>query len=274
MDFVAVQNRYAITQVAATAFTLTRVLESAPSVSGLPLSKATVTFAGAALPEAIWRKAARLFTGPVLSHYGSTEAGPAAFGDVSLIDRYPDAVGRLLPWNRVEAVDDNDRPLPAGEQGILRVRGPGMAHRYADDPAASAAAFRDGWFYPGDVGAVTIDGILRVAGRSDDLLNLGGQKIAPSTLEGVLTALPNVRDVAAAAMREPNGLPSIGVGVVADTPLDVQSMTARCREVMSTQIPVHVVQIDAIPRNEAGKILRRELAASISSARAKIAIVP
>jgi acyl-coenzyme A synthetase/AMP-(fatty) acid ligase len=269
-DFLATQDRSAVTQVFATAFTLARLLESVPAYSRVALSRATVTFSGAALPEPIWRKATRVFASPVLSNFGSTEGGPAAFGDIALLDQYPDAVGRKLPWVRLEAVDENDRPLSAGEQGVLRVRTPGMARGYHDDPAATAEVFRDGWFYPGDVGTVTLDGIVRVIGRNDDLLNFGGQKIAPSGLETVLAGAPNVRDVAAAALLDPNGVPSVGIAVVASGPIDQQSLAARCRGLVPPQLALHVVQLDAIPRNEMGKILRRELAARICAARSDV----
>jgi acyl-coenzyme A synthetase/AMP-(fatty) acid ligase len=258
-----------VTQAVLSTFDLTNLLSSLPPMVQSALAQTAVTFAGGALPEPMWRRATRLFTDPVLSQYGATEVGPVAYGDHSLLEKHPGAVGRLLPWVRMEAVDENDRPLPAGEQGILRTRAPGMTHRYLDDPAASVAAFRGGWFYPGDVGTVSLEGVVQVIGRSDDVMNIGGAKIAPVKLESLVAGTANIRDVAATAVQEPNGEQFVAVGIVADTPIDRESLAARCREVVPSQVPIYVLQMEAIPRNDSGKILRRELGARISTSRAK-----
>jgi acyl-coenzyme A synthetase/AMP-(fatty) acid ligase len=76
--------------------------------------------------------------------------------------------------------------------------------------------------------------------------------------------------VGVVALQEPDGAPSIGIAVVIDKPVDRNALTARCRAAVPRQLPIHIVQLDAIPRNEGGKILRRELATRISAARAHV----
>ncbi len=266
-DLAATLDRFVATHAVASTFTWTKILASAPQFIGAGVCRAAVTFAGAALPEPVWRKAARIFAGPVVSHYGASELGPIAFGEFALLAQYPDAVGRLVPWAQVEAVDDENKPLPVGEQGVLRMRSPGMSNEYADDPAATAASFRDGWFYPGDVGLVTDDGILRVVGRDDEMLNIGGGKVAPSKLEAVVAGLPHVREVAATVLHDPDGSQSVGIGIVSDVAIDEGTLVARYRQVVPRQVSLHVAQLEAIPRNENGKILRKELAQRIAATR-------
>ncbi len=266
VEFAASVERYRINETILSAYDISRLLSSAPAELPPGIAKTSAVFAGAALAESYWRKAAHLFSGVVLSNYGATETGPTAFGDHALFQQYPDAVGRVLPWVRIEAVDENDQPLPPGEQGILRVRAPGMAAGYFHDEAATAEAFRHGWFYPGDVGLVSGDGIVRLMGRSDDLLNLGGVKLAPGTIERALADAVNVRDVAAAAVRGPNGEIGVGVGIVASAPVDGDELGARCRAVVPNFLAYFIVQLEAIPRNDAGKIVRRDLAARLQAA--------
>ncbi len=93
---------------------------------------------------------------------------------------HPDAVGRVYAGVDVQAVDAEDRPLPAGTEGILRIRSELCVDRYDDDPVASAQVFRDGWFYPGDLGAVSADGRLDVTGRVTRSSTTAATRSAPT----------------------------------------------------------------------------------------------
>ena len=94
------------------------------------------------------------------------------------IERDADEVaGRPLPGVELEVVDAEDRPQPPGCGGAIRLRAPGMAEGYLDNPQQTAQRFRDGWFYPGDIARWEPDGVLRLLGRADDVVNLGGFKL-------------------------------------------------------------------------------------------------
>jgi acyl-coenzyme A synthetase/AMP-(fatty) acid ligase len=104
-----------------------------------------------------------------------------------------ETVGRPHPGVELEIVNERGEPVPEGESGEIRVRVPGMASGYVDDPAASAAHFRDGWFQPGDLVSLTAEGALVVHGRADDVMNLNGIKIAPAEIERALERHPAVK---------------------------------------------------------------------------------
>jgi long-chain acyl-CoA synthetase len=182
-------------------------------------------------------------------------AGPADHG----LD--PDAVGPVLPGVEVRVVDEAGRALPPDEEGLLRFRSAGMVTGYLDDPEATARGFPDGWFQPGDVGRLTASGQLRVAGRRDDRMTLGVIKIMPAEIEAVAERFPGVRDCAAFA------LPSRGLGdipmlaAVAEPGVDAAALLAHCRAALGMRAPRKVVLVPALPRNAAGKVLRRDLVA-------------
>ena len=134
---------------------------------------------GAPLPPAIAR--AYLDAGLlVLQGYGLTETSPII--SFNRKDCYKlDTVGRPLPGVEVRIASD----------GEVLTRGPHVMKGYWNDPAATAEAIRDGWFYTGDLGELDADGFLRITGRKKDLLVLSnGKKVAPSFVEGLLLADP------------------------------------------------------------------------------------
>ena len=104
------------------------------------------------------------FAPELIDCYGSSEACFLARGPSELKIKAPQYVGRLTPWAEGEAVDENDKPLPPGTVGRLRFRNMAMADGYLGDEAATAKYFKNGWFYPGDLGMVTIQGLLALGG--------------------------------------------------------------------------------------------------------------
>src|SRR6185436_651585 len=132
------------------------------------------------------------------------ETGLTALGDPQLRRTRPDVTGRLAPWIEAQAVDESDRPLPDGEGGILRYRSPHFVREYYDDPEASARAFRGGWFYPGDIGTVA-GRLLTLHSRVDDVINLGGLKVNPNSVEAVLVQHPGVAEAGVFATARANG---------------------------------------------------------------------
>jgi acyl-coenzyme A synthetase/AMP-(fatty) acid ligase len=180
---------------------------------------------------------------------------------MALIEDIPGAVGFLHPGVQAQVVDEADRPLPSGAEGLLRVRTPGQALGYRNDPVATARHFRDGWFYPGDVGRITAEGLLIVTGRASDVINLGGRKVAPDIIERVLEDLPEVREAAAFGVPGQNEIVELWAAVVADGPLDARALAGHLSARLGPNAPAYLLQVSALPRNANGKLLRQELAA-------------
>ena len=99
----------------------------------------------------------------------------------------------------VEIIDDQHRPVVAGTVGAIRYRGGSVAESYYRNPEESATAFRDGWYYPGDLGRFDTDGFLYLTGRSKDMIIRGGVNIYPAEIEQTLATHPAVAEAAVVA---------------------------------------------------------------------------
>lgn len=221
---------------------------------------------GGLLSPAERDRARALLSPHLLTRYGASETGAVAVADADVHARAPGAVGRMLPWNRAQAVDESDRPLAAGERGFLRFQGAEIHEGYYDDPEASAMAFRDGWFYPGDIGRVTADGLLFVEGRLDEMLNVGGQKVNANDVDAALLAQPGVVEAAAFVGRAPDGAAVLLAAVVAPERFDEGALIEGCRTKLGVG-PARIARVRALPRNAGGKVDRGEL-----SRRARVSV--
>jgi long-chain acyl-CoA synthetase len=216
--------------------------------------------ATAALPASALAGVRRRISANVYIGYGANESGMIAVSTPAMLDACPDAVGRPLDGIELQVVDDEHRPLAAGATGHIRLRGPHIRPAYmgADAPD-QASQFRDGWFYPGDIGAMNGDGLLFLKGRADDVMNFDGIMISPSEIESVLREHPVVVDVAAFALpsHEHQHIPA--VAIVSDEPLQIDELSRFCAAQLGLRAPRYFFRIDAIPRNSMGKILRHRL---------------
>jgi acyl-coenzyme A synthetase/AMP-(fatty) acid ligase len=240
--------------------TLERIAASVPAGGGPLPSLESIEVSGSHLPIPLYELARQRVCPNIISSYGGTESGHVASAPMSVLRDHPGAVGYVHPGIEVQAVDADDTPLPPGREGILRVRTGNGASAYIGDPVASARVFKDGWLYPGDVGAVSSDGLLTVAGRAGELINSGGNKVSPRVIEDVLLSFAGVREAAAFGVPDSLGLTRIWAAMVVDRPVDGAALHAFCVARLGNVAPKHVMKMDTLPRNESGKILRTELA--------------
>jgi cyclohexanecarboxylate-CoA ligase len=172
--------------------------EDFASVRLLCLSGTTVAPALARAVEA------RLPRGRVVQLWGMSELQAGAY---ALPDDPPglrhETAGRAAPRTGLRVVDDAGAPLPAGVEGRLEVRGPSVFAGYLDNPEATAAAFRDGWFDTGDTALLRTDGALVLTGRVKELIDRGGVKFNPVDVETLLESVPGVGRCALAPMPDP-----------------------------------------------------------------------
>jgi acyl-CoA synthetase (AMP-forming)/AMP-acid ligase II len=184
-----------------------------------------------------------------------------ASAPVQALTHIPGAAGYVLPDMTMEAVDAAGNVLPSGQNGLLRTRSPCGVAGYLGDEAATRAVFRDGWFYSGDIGTVTPDGMLIIAGREKSVVNLGGDKINPELLERVLTAFAAVADAAAFAIPNRLGIDELWAAVVwRGGAADEKALRAHCESNLPVNFrPMHYLTVAALARNDAGKLDRRRL---------------
>ncbi len=165
----------------------------------------SIVSSGGLLPKSLSERVLGTMCQRLFSSYGATETGTIAFAPAQMIADVPGAVGFVTPGAEVEIVDASDNPLAAGKEGIVRTRTAQMVDGYVGNPEATARAFRNGWFYPGDIGSLTADGMLLIRGREASVLNIGGDKVKPELVEEALTAFAGVDQAAAFIAQERHG---------------------------------------------------------------------
>lgn len=202
-----------------------------------------------------------------LGWWGMTET--IAHGSVGSI-HHPDAplsMGRPSPGYRLHVLDETRRPVAPGGIGDLYVEGqPGVSLflEYADDPAATAAAFtEDGLFITGDRVRLGEDGWLYFADRSKDMLKVGGENVAASEIERVISTVPGVSEVAVVGMPHPM-LDEVPVAFVlapnGESEALEQKITEACeRNLAAFKRPRLIRFVESLPRSTLEKIAKAEL---------------
>ena len=183
-------------------------------------------------------------------YYGLVEVGPCTFNDGTV----PGSLGAPLEGTSLIVTGDAGEPLSAGEAGQVRVKTPSMASGYLDGggPPFSENLDADGYYRTKDRAAVTPEGVLRLMGRMDELVNVAGRKISPAEVERVLRTLPGVQD---ALVR---GEVADGRAILAAY---VESQSVQRQEVVDFcvarlapyKIPQRIAVLAALPRSATGK---------------------
>ncbi|HEY4407989.1 MAG TPA: class I adenylate-forming enzyme family protein [Xanthobacteraceae bacterium] len=196
----------------------------------------------------------------LIAAYGSTEASMSATAHAHEIADMARAVGFVTPGVAVQVVDATGTMLGAGAEGYIRIRSEFAVDGYLGKPEASANIFRDGWFYPGDIGTLSPDGLLAISGREQTVLNLGGDKINPETVELALSQFKGIVEAAVCSAPNELGNNEIFALVVSREKLDERQLRTHCEaRLPRTFVPVKFLPIDSLPHNEMGKIDRRQL---------------
>ena len=247
-----------------------RLAEALPTAPGLAkaLAGARLLVSGsAALPVHDHERIAAATGRRVIERYGMTETlmNTAVRADG---EARPGTVGVPLPGVELRLVEEDGSPVASydGETvGEIQVRGPNLFTEYLNRPDATAAAFTaEGWFRTGDMAVRDPDGHVRIVGRkATDLIKSGGYKIGAGEIENALLEHPGVRE--AAVTGEPDA--DLGERIVAwVVPADPQSPPATeelaahvARRLAPHTRPRVVHRLDALPRNDMGKIMKREL---------------
>jgi long-chain acyl-CoA synthetase len=170
------------------------------------------------------------------------------------------SAGRPYACLEVKIAGADGAPLPAGETGEIACRGDVVMPGYWNSPEATASAIRDGWLHTGDVGSFDADGYLTLKDRSKDMIISGGSNIYPREVEEVLLKHPAVREVSVIGRPDREWGEVVVAYVVGDAKsaeLDKLCLDAIAR----FKRPKHYVFIDALPKNNFGKILKTELRA-------------
>ena len=171
------------------------------------------------------------------------------------------SVGHAFIGVEVRVADAYDRPLPAGEIGEILVRGDTVMAGYWNNPAASAETLRNGWLHTGDVGSIDEDGFLTLKDRSKDVIISGGSNIYPREVEEVLLRHPGLSEVSVVGQADPEWGEIVVAFIVArGVAPDSAELDALCLDnIARFKRPKRYVVVDALPKNDTGKVLKTRL---------------
>lgn len=239
------------------------MLSQLPDFDAYDLSSLRVLVSGGApcpIPviEFFQRRGLRFVEG-----FGMTETAPnACILDSADAVRKNGSVGKPLMHMQMRIVDDQDRDVTPGEVGELVVRGPNVFVGYWNRPEATAEAFRGGWFHTGDLARQDEEGYFYIVDRKKDMLISGGENVYPTEVEQVLYRHPKVVEVAVVGAPDPlwGEIPVLVVAPKEGEHLTLEEVRAFCEgKLAHFKIPKRIVEVAALPRNAAGKVLKREL---------------
>jgi acyl-CoA synthetase (AMP-forming)/AMP-acid ligase II len=222
----------------------------------------------AALSPGLMGELEERFQAPVLDAYGMTEAAhQMASNPLPPGERLPGSVGRGTGV-QIIILDEAGAQLPTGTEGEVAIQGPNVMDGYEANPAANAEAFSDGWFRTGDQGTLDARGYLRLVGRIKELINRGGEKIAPREIDEILLRHPAVAEAVAFGVPHPAWGEQVAAAVVlraeAAEKVGEKELVAFCREHLADfKVPTQVHVVREIPRTATGKIQRRQVAAAV-----------
>jgi acetyl-CoA synthetase len=203
----------------------------------------------------------------VLDGIGMSECMVYCFNPVGAPVK-PGSCGRPGPGTVIDILDDELRPVGAGEDGVLCVRRdshPGMMKEYWRKPEQTAAIFRGDWYYSGDVVSRDADGYFWFKGRNDDVIKASGYRISPFEVESCLVSHPAVLE--AAVVESPDPLRGSVVkaflvlrpGVAASEALRADIQEFAKRQMAGYKYPRKIEFAEALPKTPSGKVKRKEL---------------
>ncbi len=194
--------------------------------------------------------------------YGSTEAGIVCSLRPRDQLRKQQCVGHPFTMNQVKLLDDDGDPTRRGEVGELFSNSPCLFLGYWNNPQATVAAMRDSWFSAGDLAWQDEEGCYYIVDRKKDMYITGGVNVYPREIEELLFRLPGVREAAVIGTSD-DYWGEAGKAFLVLEPgasLSPDEVIAACKQSLAGyKIPRHVVFIDKLPRNAAGKVLKTEL---------------
>ena len=201
----------------------------------------------------------------ICMHYGLTEASRSSFIEFHSDKDFLDSIGKPTPGVKLEIRNNKKNKCSIGENGEITLQGNSIAKKYV---SLGNIQNQDGWFYTGDLGSINSKGYIFLSGRKSDIINIGGQKVAPLEIESLINLLPSIEESACIGFSDPNGLTgeSIKLFLVqtkhdssVDKISDQDVILYLRNKLESYKIPSLIVWTDNIPKSQSGKIIRHKL---------------
>lgn len=245
---------------------LTRASSSREIIDRRPLR--FIRSCSASLPEAVMVELEKAFNVPVIDSYGMTEAAhQMTSNQLPPLLRKAGSVGTAAGPD-VAIMDDIGNLLPAGQVGEVVIHGDNVTSGYESNPKANESAYCNGWFRTGDQGKFDGDGYLFLTGRIKELINRGGEKIAPKEVDEILIQHPAVAQAITFAVPHPTLGEDVAAALVlredaAVTEADVRDFASL--RLADFKVPSRVVFVEEIPKGPTGKLQRIGLAEKLAA---------
>jgi acyl-coenzyme A synthetase/AMP-(fatty) acid ligase len=247
-------NTYSIDTVLASLQQILELADLQERVAHYPLSSLTALHIRAAnISRTDLLRIKTTLCANIVMFYGSAEAGVVALAPYDMIADVPGAVGHVMPGVEVEIVDAANRVLPVGKEGFVRVRSAVLALNVA------AAQSPNQWFYPGDLGSMTDNGILCIAAQTSTATDRDAESPSIGPIEHFLANCPGVKEAGVCTLAMATGCSEVWVGLVLHPAADM-AMLRRALESDARYKSINkIFVVEGIPRDATGEILRSEL---------------
>ena len=174
----------------------------------------------------------------------------------------PASAGRAIPFVDMRVVDDDMRDVAPGEVGEVIYQSPQLCLGYWEKPEETAEAFEGGWFHSGDLASIDAEGYITIVDRKKDIIKTGGVIVSSREVEEALFTHPSVREVAVIPLPHPKWIESVTavVVLVEGAKADAEALIEHAKTSLAPfKVPKQIHFVEALPKNTAGKLLKREL---------------
>jgi acyl-CoA synthetase (AMP-forming)/AMP-acid ligase II len=240
-----------------------RLLAECPDGAPLLLPELRLLIFGGSIVAS--EEAARIrerLTPHLASYYATSEGGGISVLRPAEFASHGDTVGRATFRVDVEVVDGADQPVPAGDVGRLRFRGPGVATGFLDEHGQVQHGPAGGWFYPGDLASIDATSYISLRGREKEMIIRGGINVYPAEIERVLCEHPAVREAGVVAWPSAAHGEEIAAFVATTSAVDAGELLAWCRSRLAPyKIPREILFLPELPKTNFGKVRKSDLTA-------------
>jgi long-chain acyl-CoA synthetase len=236
-----------------------------PRIGEVDFSRLRLAIGGATVLPTTSARWKALTGKDILEGYGLSETSPVLTLNPAGRNGFSATVGLPFPSTDIKLLDGDDKEAAIGEAGEICAKGPQVMQGYWQQPEANAAAFTaDGYFRTGDIGVFDARGFLKIVDRKKDMIIVSGFNVYPNEVEAVAAACAGVAECACVGKPDEKTGEAVRL-FVAKAPgaaLSEQDVIAHCRrELTAYKVPKEVRFLDALPKSNVGKILRKDLRA-------------
>ena len=238
-----------------------KMLADTPLKEEMTLSSLRLCFsAGAPLPSNTFQKFFEKYGVFVRQLYGSSETGSVSINRSENILETAESIGVSMKNVEINIFDENGNVLPHDEKGNIGIRSLAMIKGYEGLEERNKESFRDGYFFPGDMGKKDRIGNIYITGRKTQFINTGGNKVDPSDIEALLVTHPKVKEAVVVGLKSHSDEDVIKAVVVLNVQCEEKEIVEFCKgKIADFKIPRIVEFRNEIPRSPLGKVLKKYL---------------